>query len=385
MIAGFEEAEFARRTETLQTLMAEHRLDALLLTGPADIFYVTGFLTQFWESPARPWFVVLPKTGRPIAVIPTIGVPLMGASWVGEILSWSAPDPVDDGVSLLAETLRAHVPQTGRLGLPMGLETHLRMPLADWSRVQDLIAPRAIVDATPVLHRVREIKSEAEIDRIRHTCAVADAAFAKVPQLVQETPQQDAVARGFQAALLEAGADWVSYLACASGPGGYGDIIAPAQPVPLEKGDVLMLDTGAVRAGYFCDFDRNYAVGPPCSGVATAHGALHGAIDDTLAEIRPGLQACDVHGLLAGGLEQRGARPGAGRMGHGLGLTLTEWPSFTPADQTPLRAGMVLTLEPSAEMEDGRMLVHEENIVLREDGAELLSSRAAPELEVIDL
>ena len=72
-------------------------------------------------------------------------------------------------------------------------------------------------------------------------------------------------------------------------------------------------------------------------------------------------------------------------MGHGLGLTLTEWPSFTPADQTPLRAGMVLTLEPSAEMEDGRMLVHEENIVLREDGAELLSSRAAPELEVIDL
>ncbi|MEM9269613.1 MAG: aminopeptidase P family N-terminal domain-containing protein, partial [Pseudomonadota bacterium] len=185
MIAGFEEAEFARRTETLQALMAEHRLDALLLTGPADIFYVTGFLTQFWESPARPWFVVLPKAGRPIAVIPTIGVPLMGTSWVGEILSWSAPDPVDDGVSLLAETLRAHVPQTGRLGLPMGLETHLRMPLADWSRVQDLIAPRAIVEATPVLHRVREIKSEAEIDRIRHTCAVADAAFAQVPHLVQ--------------------------------------------------------------------------------------------------------------------------------------------------------------------------------------------------------
>jgi Xaa-Pro aminopeptidase len=59
---------------------------------------------------------------------------------------------------------------------------------------------------------------------------------------------------------------------------------------------------------------------------------------------------------------------------------LTEWPSFTPKDTTPLRAGMVLTLEPGAITGADRILVHEENIVLRDSGAELLSPRAPAEL-----
>jgi Xaa-Pro aminopeptidase len=59
---------------------------------------------------------------------------------------------------------------------------------------------------------------------------------------------------------------------------------------------------------------------------------------------------------------------------------LTEWPSFTPKDTTPLRAGMVLTLEPGAITGADRILVQEENIVLRDSGAELLSPRAPAEL-----
>ena len=61
----------------------------------------------------------------------------------------------------------------------------------------------------------------------------------------------------------------------------------------------------------------------------------------------------------------QGAVVGGGRLGHGLGLTLTEWPSVTPLDTTELREGMVLTLEPGVEIAPGRIMVHEENIVLR--------------------
>ena len=60
----FPDAEFRARTERLQAGMAAAEIDALLLTSPADIFYTTGFLTRFWESPTRPWFVVLPRIGR---------------------------------------------------------------------------------------------------------------------------------------------------------------------------------------------------------------------------------------------------------------------------------------------------------------------------------
>ena len=56
----FPEREYRDRLGRLQAAMATDGLDALLLTSPPDIFYVTGFLTRFWESPARPWFVVVP-------------------------------------------------------------------------------------------------------------------------------------------------------------------------------------------------------------------------------------------------------------------------------------------------------------------------------------
>jgi len=138
-----------------------------------------------------------------------------------------------------------------------------------------------------------------------------------------------------------------------------------------------------VKDGYFCDFDRNVAIGPISAEVARVHAALWDATEDALAQLRPGMPACDAHRILSDGLIKRGARPGGGRLGHGLGVTLTEWPSFTPRDQTPLRAGMVLTLEPGAMVGTDKMLVHEENIVLTETGPTLLSTRATREMQRI--
>ena len=70
-------------------------------------------------------------------------------------------------------------------------------------------------------------------------------------------------------------------------------------------------------------------------------------------------------------------------MGHGLGMRLTEWPSLMAGDETRLEPGMVLTLEPGLEIGPGCIMVHEENIVIRNDGAELLTKRAAPTLPVL--
>jgi Xaa-Pro aminopeptidase len=71
-------------------------------------------------------------------------------------------------------------------------------------------------------------------------------------------------------------------------------------------------------------------------------------------------------------------------MGHGLGAQLTEWPSLTASDRTPLEPGMVITLEPGMEFATGKMMVHEENIVITENGAEMLSKRSAAEMPIIN-
>jgi Xaa-Pro aminopeptidase len=72
-----------------------------------------------------------------------------------------------------------------------------------------------------------------------------------------------------------------------------------------------------------------------------------------------------------------------GRIGHGLGMQLTVRPSLTPSDQTILQPGMVITLEQGLEVGSGRMMVQEENIVIRESGAELLTQCAPQMLPII--
>ena len=67
-------------------------------------------------------------------------------------------------------------------------------------------------------------------------------------------------------------------------------------------------------------------------------------------------------------------------MGHGLGMQLTKGPSVSPLDNTPLKVGMILPLELGMTMASGKQMVHEENIVITDDGAEYLRRRAPKEL-----
>lgn len=370
MSRGFPSEEFEARVAAAQARMAEAGLSALLLTTEPEIRYLTGFLTRFWESPTRPWFLILPASGRPAAVIPTIGESLMRAGWITDVRSWRSPDYEDDGIGLLAETLRELAPGAGRIGAPSGPETHLRMPLESWERLRAALGSERFVGDAGILRRLRMIKSEREIAKIRAACAIAGRAFARLPERAKAGDPLETVFRRFQGLCLEEGADWIAYLAGGAGPGGYGDVISPATDRPLSPGDVLMLDAGVVWDGYFCDFDRNFSVGPPAPEIENAHARLLEATEAAFAMARPGVLAADLHAAMRGVLGRDAAE---GRLGHGLGMQLTEPPSLIPEDRTPLEPGMVLTLEPAIATAPGRLLVHEENIVIRERGADRLS------------
>ena len=378
---GFPESEFEARLDRAQRSMAEGSIDALLLTTEPEVRYFSGFLTQFWQSPTRPWFLVVPATGRPVAVIPEIGEPLMSQTWVDDIRTWSSPSPDDEGVSLLADVLSG----TASLGVLMGSETTLRMPFQDFTRLQRLLGETALVDATGLVSELRMVKSEAEISKISHICSVASGAFDAVGRLTRVGVSLAETFRRFKIELLERGADDVPYLVGASAPGGYADVISPPNDRPMEEGDILMMDTGAVFDGYFCDFDRNFAIGRVDDQSKTAYDVLYRATDAGLQAVRPGARCDEVYQAMRAVISDRGYQvSNVGRFGHGLGMQLTEKPSLTPSDRTVLKRGMVLTLEPGVQIGPGRSMVHEENIVVTEDGAELISRRAPSELPVID-
>uniref|UniRef100_UPI003B52779D M24 family metallopeptidase n=1 Tax=Roseovarius indicus TaxID=540747 RepID=UPI003B52779D len=376
MSRGFPQAEHEGRLARAQARMADEGLGALLLTTEPEVRYFTGYLTRFWESPSRPWFLIVPLSGRPIAVIPSIGAALMASTWIEDIRTWAAPDPEDDGVSLLADALRE---VGGPVGVPSHLETHLRMPLADFARVQRL-AGLEFTDDRRIVANLRAIKSEAEIGKIAESCGIAARAFGRMCEIAGPGVPLAQVFRDFQRLLLEEGADWVPYLAGGAGPEGYADVISPATEVPLAVGDVLMLDTGAVRDGYFCDYDRNFAIGRASKGQQAAHARLIEATQAGLEAARAGVRADEVWQAMAAIV---GGGEGAGRLGHGLGMQLTEGLSLTAKDRTVLQPGMVITLEPGVETAPGRIMVHEENIVITEGAPRVLSPLSGPDLPVI--
>ena len=124
-------------------------------------------------------------------------------------------------------------------------------------------------------------------------------------------------------------------------------------------------------------------MGPASSAVKDAHARLIAATQAGFAAAQAGVTPAELFHAMAAVASDGGAAEEAGRFGHGLGQQLTEWPSIIPADHTPLPAGTVLTLEPSVALQGGRIMVHEENIVLREGGAEWLSTPAPPDLPEI--
>jgi Xaa-Pro aminopeptidase len=380
---GFPAAEFAARLERAQRLMDDAGMAALMLTTEPEVRWFSGFLTQFWQSPTRPWFLVVPARGKPVAVIPGIGAQCMGRTWIEDIRTWSSPDPGDDGISLLAATLR-DVADAGTVGLAMGPETHLRMPLTDFQRLKAALSGVAFADATALLRGLRAVKSEAEVAKIRFAAQAASTAFAQVPEILSEGMSERACFRAFKIAALEAGLDDVAYLVGGAGAGGYGDIISPPSDRRLASGDVLILDVGGVHDGYFCDFDRNFRVGAVADDARRAYDVVWRATEAGLAAARPGACCADLFKAMQAVMSGAGAADSnVGRLGHGLGMQLTEFPSITPWDRTVLEPGMVLTLEPGMEFSPGKMMVHEENIVIRDEGAELLTVRAPREMPAI--
>ncbi len=376
-MADFPVAEFEHRLERVQFAMHAGNIDAILFTSEAEIRYFAGFRTLFWQSPARPWFLVLPSIGKPIAVIPEIGAALMGTTWIDDIRTWASPAADDDGISLLSSVLGKFV----RIGLMMGRESSLRMPLADFNTLQANLRSASFVDVSPMVSELRMLKSSAEIEIISAICTIASNSFENADTLFYEGQKLNEAFRAFKIELLKQGAEDVPYLVGGAGESGYEDVISPPDDTPLKKGDVLMLDTGATLRGYFCDFDRNFAIESANDAAKTAYATLYTATEAALDIARPGATCAELFSVMAKVIGSNSSD--VGRYGHGLGLQLTETPSIISFDETVLEAGMVITLEPSMMVGEGKMMVHEENIVIRDGMPQLLSKRAAPELPII--
>jgi len=381
---GFTVNEYENRLESIQKLMFEAKMDAILLTTQVDIEYYTGFKSQFFQSPTRPWYVLIPSSGKPKAIIPTIGESGMRATWIDDIQTWTSPNPEDDGVSILLSTIKSLMVNHKSLGVPKTLESTLRMPLEDYETLVNKLPGIEIKDANKIMRSVRFIKSEAEIDKIRHICRITSQGFIDLEGFLRAGESEQENCRRFKQHLLKLGVDDSPYIVSGSGQEGYGSIIMGPTDKIIEEGDLFIIDTGSVFDSYYCDFDRNYAFGSISEKAKKAYRVTYEATEAGFKAAQVGNTTSDIFNAMNNVLQKGGALGNTvGRLGHGLGMQLTEWPSNTASDNTVLEPGVVLTLEPGMAFLPGKEMVHEENIVITEDGPEWLSIRASEELPII--
>jgi len=382
---GFKKSEYQNRVSKLRQLMQQHNLEIVLITSPHNFRYFTGLDSYFWESPTRPWFLLIPIEQEPIVVIPSIGKTALSKTWINNIVTWPSPSPNDEGITILKETILSINSKKCSIGCELGKESHLRMSINDYQKLCTTLPNYQFLDSSTFIWKLRMIKSENEISKIKDICNIASQAFDHLPNLLKSKQTEAQICTIMKKSMLDLGADHTLYMSCASGPGGYNQIICDPTHKQLQDGDVLYIDTGTTLDGYFCDFNRNYGFGKISDSVKKVHEILWEASEAGMQICKPGKSCSDISNAMLGILKNAGLLDNSvGRMGHGLGLQMTEPPSIMPTDNTIIESGMVITIEPCFEYAPNLMLVHEENILITNNGYERLTSRTPKNMPIIN-
>ena len=382
---GFGNAEYEERVKKARQLMQENKLEMLLVTSPQNFRYFTGLDSYFWERPTRPWFLLLSLNHDPVAIIPSIGVTSLKKTWIHNIKTWQSPNPDDEGVTMLQDTILSIQSNKCAVGCEMGLESHLRMSINDFQKLNANLSNHSFVDASPLIWKLRMIKSESEISKIKKIVSIASKSFDELPKHLQVGQSEIEICKIMKKTLLDHGADHTLYMSCASGPGGYDQIICDPTEKKLQDGDILIIDTGTTLDGYFCDFDRNFGFGKIADSAKIAYDVLWLAAEAGMNSAKSGASCADISNAMHSIIHKNGiSLNSVGRMGHGLGLQMTEPPSIMSNDNTVLEENMVIAIEPCLEYAPGTMLVHEENILITNNGYERLTSRTPQTIPIIN-
>ncbi len=254
------------------------------------------------------------------------------------------------------------------------------IPHDQWRWVRRL-APRGVrlVNITPTLTALRAVKTEAEIGALRRAVRLTDAIFADLLPWLRRRLRRGAVteievARWLTREFERRGVEGPSFPPIvAAGPNS-----ARPHAVPgtrrLRAGQFLLFDFGLVRDGYCSDMSRTVIIGKPTTRQRQIYSAVHEAQAAGVAAIRAGVRARDVDAAARDVIRRAGfARHFGHGLGHGVGIEIHEAPRLAQTAKGRLAAGMVVTVEPGIYLPRVGGVRIEDMVVVREDGAEVLT------------
>jgi Xaa-Pro aminopeptidase len=349
------------RVHAARDIAAETGIDLLVLTPGSDLRYLSGYNAHAME---RLTALVVPRLGEPFLVVPRLAAPMVDAGPAGglglELLAW---DETDDPFALLARTA------TARLG---AAPTRVAVGARSWAEhalgVQRALPGSALEIASPVVDRLRMVKSPAEVEELALAGAAIDRVHARMADWLRVGRTEAEVGADIAAAILEEGHTGVDFTIVGSGPNG----ASPHHELSgrtVQAGDVVVVDIGGETAtGYRSDCTRTYVVGGSApSDVAEWYAVLQAAQEASTAAVRPGVTAQDVDAAARRVIDDAGwGEHFIHRTGHGIGLDTHEAPYIVAGNELPLEPGMAFSVEPGIYLA-GRCGARIEDIVVCTD------------------
>lgn len=231
-----------------------------------------------------------------------------------------------------------------------------------------------LVPTSGVLVRLRAVKDEGELDRIRRAAGITDAALAEVVPLLAERPTEREIALELDYGMQRRGATAPAYeTIVASGPNGALPHARPTDRV-IGAGDLVVIDVGALVDGYRSDMTRSFCVGAPTPEQERQLEVVRVAQAAGVAAVRGGVPAVDVDAACREVIAEAGwADAFSHGTGHGVGLDIHEQPRLNRVSKDTLEPGMLVTVEPGVYLVGDGGVRWEDLLHVTADGAENLS------------
>jgi len=347
----------AERIEALLSRLSRDNLDALVVSHPANVRYLTGFAGTSG---------ILLVSHRGAVFITDFRYETQSRDEIGSLARI-----VIDGTGAW-ERLVKLIPEYGVRAV--GYEAHV-LTVREADRLAADKLPCHFCPSSDLVEALRAVKAPEEVEAIRAAAALAGDALAETVRQVRAGQTEQEVAALLEGALRRGGTEAYPFpTIVASGPRSALPHARTGARV-IAPGDFLLLDFGAVVDGYVSDVTRTFVVGAhPTVRQTDAYGLVASAQRAALAGLRAGLSGRQADALARDVVEAAGQGPAFGHsLGHGIGLEVHEAPRLARTADQVLPAGAVVTVEPGVYYSGWGGVRLEDDVVLSDGAASLLT------------
>ena len=328
------------RLKRCSRLMKEAGLDALLLTKPANMFYLTG------DGRLCAYAMITQRGEVALGVPSTDKEDVKNLAYFDHIIGFENEVGMIHSIAHHFKHFGIH---EGAVGLEYTFLTQSMMGMLTHPHAKP--AGVTVKDCTHVISELRLVKDAEEIERIRAAAKVADAGMKAAMESVKPGLTESQIAAEAEYAMRKAGAEgfWRTYVS--SGPR---TNIAHGLPTmrKLEVSDLVMIDLHPIVNGYSADICRTVCVGKPTTDQQAAYDLYVKAQQATVAKAKAGVSMVELEQTLHGVLQEAGhAEHIFGPPIHGVGIEFEEAPlppghAFFHGEKapTPLQANLVIAV-----------------------------------------